>query len=214
MRAVRVILVEDQELIRDAVARLLADIPGVTLVGTAGSLREAWPLFESALPDLAIVDIGLPDGSGISLVERVLTRWPSARMVMLSSREDADAVGEAFSAGALSFVFKSATSKDLNAAVIAAAEGRRYVSAPLADRLAEWARPDPRETSFNSLTPRQREVLRRVALGQSTKVIADELAISVTTVNTHRAAIMQRLGIRDVASLTRFAIQRGLVDVS
>lgn len=214
MRGVRVILVEDQELIRDGVARLLADIPGVTLVGTAGSLTEALSLFESASPDVAIVDIGLPDGSGISLVGRVLARWPTARMVMLSSREDADAVGEAFSAGALSFVFKSATRDDLSAAVIAAAEGRRYVSAPLVDRLVEWARPDPLEVGFKSLTPRQREVLRRVALGQSTKVIADELAISVTTVNTHRVEIMNRLGIRDVASLTRFAIQRGIIDVS
>lgn len=214
MNTVRVVLVEDQELIRDGVARLLADIPGVVLVGTAGSLAEALSLFAEKSPDMVLVDVGLPDGSGISLVQQALKRWPGARMIMLSSREDAEAVGAAFSAGALSFVFKSASREDLKVAIAAASEGRRYVSPALAEKLAEWASPDPALSAFKSLTPRQLEVLRRVALGQSTKVIADELAISVTTVNTHRVEIMKRLGIRDVASLTRFAIHRGLIEIS
>jgi DNA-binding NarL/FixJ family response regulator len=214
MNRVRVVLVEDQELIRDGVARLLADIPGVVLVGTAGSLAEALSLFAEKSPDVALVDVGLPDGSGISLVQQALKRWPEARMIMLSSREDAEAVGAAFSAGALSCVFKSASREDLKVAIAAASEGRRYVSPALAEKLAEWASPDPALSAFKSLTPRQLEVLRRVALGQSTKVIADELAISVTTVNTHRVEIMKRLGIRDVASLTRFAIHRGLIEIS
>lgn len=214
MNTVRVVLVEDQELIRDGVARLLADIPGVVLVGTAGSLAEALSLFAEKSPDMVLVDVGLPDGSGISLVQQALKRWPEARMIMLSSREDAEAVGAAFSAGALSFVFKSASREDLKVAIAAASEGRRYVSPALAEKLAEWASPDPALSAFKSLTPRQLEVLRRVALGQSTKVIADELAISVTTVNTHRVEIMKRLGIRDVASLTRFAIHRGLIEIS
>lgn len=210
MTTARVALVEDQALIRQGVELLLRRIDGVDLVGSAATCADGVALLDQTRPDIAVIDLGLPDGNGIELVRLARSRWPQTRVIVLSSRDDLDAVGAAFSEGAVSYLFKSSSGDDLTAAIEMTMQGRRYLTPELADRLAQWVAA-PAVASLKRLSSRQRQILRLVAAGKSTKQIAADLSISVTTVNTHRAQLMRRLDIHDVASLTRFAIEQGLL---
>ncbi len=209
MRA-RVVIIEDHDLIRQGVELLIRRIRGVTLSGFARSATEAMTVLDQTRPEIALVDIGLPDGNGVTLTKAIKKRWPDLRVIMLSSREDVDAVGGAFAAGASAYIVKSGAAEDLARAIEAALAGRRYVSHAMAEKLADWA-SSPRADAIERLSPRQRQVLGLVAGGLTTKEIAHQLAVSITTVNTHRAQLMRRLDIHDIASLTRFALERGLI---
>lgn len=210
MTPARVVIVEDHDLIRQGVELLLGRFEWVTLAGSARTVAEGLSVLEAVQPEVALVDLGLPDGSGLGLLRAARVRWPNLHVIILSSRDDADAVGTAFAAGASAYVAKSGSVDELAEAIEAALQGRPYVSSRIGERLAQWA-ASPGAGSLDRLSPRQRQILRLIAEGQSTKVIARHLAISVTTVNTHRAEIMKRLGIHDVASLTRFAGEHGLL---
>ncbi len=209
MRA-RVVIIEDHDLIRQGVELLIRKIRGVTLSGFARSATEAMTVLDLTRPEIALVDIGLPDGNGVTLTKAIKKRWPDLRIIMLSSREDMDAVGGAFAAGASAYIRKSGAAEDLARAIEAALAGRRYVSNAMAEKLADWA-GSPRADAIDRLSPRQRRVLGLIAGGLTTKQIAHQLAVSITTVNTHRAQLMRRLDIHGVASLTRFALERGLI---
>lgn len=211
MKRARVVIVEDHDLIRQGVELLLRRFEWVTLAGSAGTVAEGLSVIEAVRPDVALVDLGLPDGSGLGLVKAARLRWPNLHVIVLSSRDDADAVGTAFAAGAVSYLAKSGAADELAEAIDAAIHGRRYVTPRMAERLAQWA-AGPEAPALSRLSPRQRQVLRLVAEGHTTKAIASQLSISITTVNTHRAEIAKRLGIADVATQTRLAIESGLIE--
>lgn len=211
MKRARVVIVEDHDLIRQGVEQLLGRIEWVTLAGGARTVAEGLGVLKTVRPDVVLVDLGLPDGSGLGLIKAARLRWPDLRVIVLSSREDADAVGTAFAAGAASYLTKSGPANELAKAIEAALQGRRYITPRVAETLAQWV-ASPEAPALNRLSPRQCQILRLVAEGHTTKAIASLLSISITTVNTHRAEIIKRLGIGDVATLTRFAIESGLIE--
>ncbi len=210
MRTIRVVLVEDSDLIRQGVESLLRQLAGIDVVATARSMSDAVIVIDQLRPDVALVDLGLPDGSGIELIRTAQQRWPDLRVIIVSSRQDTGAVRAAFVAGAWSYLFKSGSAANLEAAITAVFQGRRFIAPEVRDLLAEWA-TSPSAKGIERLSPRQMAVLMRVVNGETTKAIAASLGISVTTVNTHRAEILKRLGIRDLPTLTRFAIEQGLI---
>lgn len=210
MRKIRVVVVEDHDLIREAVESLLRQLAGIDVVATVRSMSDAAIAIDDLRPDVALVDLGLPDGSGIELSRTAQQRWPDLRVIIVSSRQDAGAVRAAFVAGAWSYLFKSGSAANLEAAITAVFQGRRFITPEVRDLLAEWA-TSPTPKGIERLSPRQIAILKRVVDGENTKTIAASLGISVTTVNTHRAEILKRLGIRDLPTLTRFAIEQGLI---
>lgn len=210
MTRTRVVIVEDHDLIRHGLGVLLQRSRAIALVGEAGTVAEGLSVLAAVQPDVALVDLGLPDGSGLTLVKASRAQWPDVRVIILSSRDDADAIGSAFASGASAYLAKSCSAPQLVAAIEAVAQGHRYVTQQVGEKLAQWA-SSPKAARIEILSPRQRQILRLVAEGQTTKAIAIQLGISVTTVNTHRAEIMRRLDIHDVASLTRFAAEQGLL---
>jgi len=180
----------------------------------AGNGHDAVAMAERERPDLAILDIGMPGLNGLDAAERILAAVPTCRIVILSMHGDEHRVQRAFRAGVSAYVLKDGSISELSDAVEAARRGEKYVSpgisAAVAARVVAGDVLD--ESPLDALTPRQREVLQRIAEGRSTKEIAFDLGLSPKTVEIHRRQVMERLRIHDVASLVRFALRAGLID--
>jgi DNA-binding NarL/FixJ family response regulator len=180
----------------------------------AASGHEAVAVAERERPDLAVLDIGMPGLNGLDAAERIRAAVPTCRIVILSMHGDDDRVQRAFRAGVSGYVLKDAPVSELAAAVDAVRRGEKYVSAGISAAVAARvvAGEPLDESPLDLLTPRQREVLQRIAEGNSTKEIAFDLGLSPKTVEIHRRQLMERLQIHDVASLVRFALRAGLID--
>lgn len=206
-----VLLADDHTLVRAGLKALLETIEGVTVVGDVGRGDEALAAISAHRPDVAVLDLSMPGLTGVEVAERAAKESPQTRVLMLSMHATETYVAQALRAGAKGYLVKEAAVSELPAALEALARGETYlspgISRPALDELLASGRASP----LDSLSPRQREVLRRIAEGQATKEIAFELGLSVKTVETHRAQLMERLGIRDVPGLVRLAIRAGLV---
>jgi DNA-binding NarL/FixJ family response regulator len=213
MKAVRVLLVEDQNLVRAGIRALLEDIDGIEVVAEADDGPEALRLIKSYLPDVALVDIMMPVMNGIELSARVSTEFPRVRVLILSGYTNEAYVLQSLRAGAAGYLVKGADIAELERAIRAVARGENYLSSAVSKYVAaDYASQTAgKRGSLESLTPRQREVLKLIAEGYSTKEIAQLLKVSVKTVETHRAEIMSRLEIGNLAGLVRYAIRIGLV---
>ena len=209
----RILLADDHALVRAGIRSLLDAIEGVEVVGEAGDGPEALRLGEELKPDVVLLDIALPGLSGLEVAAR-LTRAGHKGVVLLSMHSSEEHVRQALSIGVAGYVLKDASTTDLEAALRTVAQGQVYLSPAVSKRVVEVMSQGPgeAEASLQSLTPRQREILQLIAEGGSTKEIAFRLGLSVKTVETHRAEIMRRLDIRDVASLVRYAIRKGLLN--
>lgn len=213
MVPIRLVVVEDQVLIRTALLALVARRKDIEVVGEAGTGREAMALIQERSPDVVLMDISMPDLNGIEATAKLAVTNPEVKVIILSSHEDESVVRRALKASARGYVVKGASGAELDAAINAVMRGEVYFSPVVASYLAKWASQpagspgDP----LAPLSPRQREVLQLIAEGRSTKEIAFELGLSVSTVDTHRSELMRRLDIHDVAGLVRFAIAAGLV---
>ena len=199
-----VLLAEDQPVVRAGLRALLEATGRFRIAGEAEDGAQAVSEMLALRPDLGLFDVGLPIEGGIGAVRRIRAAWPAARIVMLSVHRDAEYVRAALEAGASGYVLKWTPPAVLLEALDAVAAGASYLD-PSAARealLAPQTRP---------LSPRERQVLRLLALGHSTKEAAASLGLSPKTVETHRAHIMDKLGIRDLAGLVRHAIREGLV---
>ena len=206
--AIRVLLVDDHQLVRDGLHSRLGETEGIVVVGEAGSGHEALALAAALQPDLVLLDIGLPDISGLDVAARLAEVAPGARALMLSMYDNREYVVSALRAGARGYVLKDAASKEIIAAIRAVAAGGSYYSGPLAAALADGG--SGREAP---LTEREREVLILVAQGNSNKRIAQLLDVSVRTVETHRLNLRRKLGIETPAGLIKYALQRGWIKV-
>ncbi len=175
------------------------------IVGEARSGRQAVALAARRRPDIAIVDEDLPGLNGIEATARMLKRAPGLRVLVLSDEGDAVSVSGALRAGARGYLLRNVTARDLRHAIHKVLAGDVYLSAGVSRKLLDLARP-----RSDLLTSRQREVLQMIAEGWSTKQIAKILRISVKTVETHRAQLMERLGIYDVPGLVRYALKTRL----
>jgi DNA-binding NarL/FixJ family response regulator len=213
---IRVALADDHNLVRSGIRALLERLPEVEVVGEASNGREALALIAREKPDLALLDIGMPELNGLEAAPRVARESPRTRVVILSMHADEKHVAQALRAGVAGYLLKDSFADELPVLIRAVLRGETYLSPGISKQVVEALKsrmsPETAEPSLpDPLTARQREILQLVAEGQSTKEIAATLGLSVKTVETHRTQIMNRLQIRDVAGLVRYAIRAGLV---
>jgi two-component system, NarL family, response regulator NreC len=212
-----IVLADDHPIVRQGMRGLLELEPGFVVVGEAGDGREAMELVERLQPDVAILDLMMPELNGLEVARRALRLSPRTRVVILSMYSDEPHVLEALRAGAMAYILKGTSTETLIFALREAMAGRRYLSPPLSDRAVEVylaqigtaALPTDR---YELLTAREREVLELVARGASYAEIADKLTISPRTAETHRTNLMRKLDLKTSADITLYAVQRGLID--
>ena len=211
--SIRVLLADDHALVRAGLRKLLDSLAGVEVVAEAANGRDAARLAREHRPDIALIDIAMPELNGIDCARRIVHDCPETRVLILSMHADETYVREAIQAGAAGYMLKDAAPGELELALRALVRGEHYVAPGVAGHLISGfmhgAAADV--PAGPELTPRQREVLQLIAEGHGTKDIAARLNLSVKTVETHRAQLMERLGIHDVAGLTRYALRIGLV---
>jgi DNA-binding NarL/FixJ family response regulator len=209
--AIRVLLADDHVLVRAGIRSLLDAMAQVEVVGEAGSGEEAITLAAQLRPDVVLMDIAMKGMNGLDATARLREQFPEVRVIVLSMYSSEEYVLQALRAGASGYLVKDAATAELELALRAAVRGETWLSASISRQTVDgYARRMGAGAEQEALTPRQREVLGMIARGRSTKEIAYELGLSVKTVETHRAQIMERLGIRDVAGLVRYAIRVGL----
>jgi DNA-binding NarL/FixJ family response regulator len=206
----RVVLADDHTLVRAGIRALLERIQGVEVAAEAGDGREAMQLIRDLRPDIVLLDIAMPVLSGIEVLRETVANFPEVRVIVLTVHETEECAEHSFQAGAAGFLPKSAASAELELALRTVARGERYLSSEISKRVQDHPTTGSGRSLFAELTPRQREVLKMIAKGHSTKDIARALDISVKTVETHRAQLMERLQIYDVAGLVRYALRAGL----
>ena len=208
--AVTVFIADDHAILREGLASLLAAQPDLRVVGTAADGLDAVRQVAKLLPDVVIVDIAMPQMNGIEAAREIRDRVPQTRLVILSMHSSVEHVFHALEAGAHGYVLKESAAKEIIDAVRAVRAGRRYLSQKVADMMAEVVSRSAATSPLNSLSKRERQVLQLVAEGRSSAQIAVMLSLSPKSVDTYRSRLMQKLRIRDVAGLVKFAIQHGL----
>ncbi len=209
---IRVLLADDHALVRAGIRSLLNAMNEVEVVAEASSGEEAIELAASSRPDVVLMDIAMKGITGLEAAARMRGRNPEVRVVILSMHSGEEYVLQALRAGAAGYLLKDAATGELELALRSVMRGESWLSPAVSRQVVEgYAQRAGGEQAPEVLTARQREVLRLVASGKSTKEIAFLLNLSVKTVETHRAQIMERLGIRDVAGLVRYALRTGLV---
>src|ERR1700742_3362754 len=214
--AIRALLAEDHTLVRTGIRALLEGSHEVEVVGESANGRQAVELFEQLKPDLALLDVAMPDLNGIEAARQIRAAHPNARLIMLSMYEDQQYVFESLKAGANGYVLKGAAFQELLTAIktVMTGQGKSYISEALSDTLmtdyVRRAQGDQKDTELSKLSGREREVLQLIAEGKSSSEVAEVLHISVRTVDTHRHNIMTKLEIHSIAGLTKFAIRHGL----
>lgn len=204
----RVLLADDHRLVRAGLRALLDGMPDVEVVAEAADGEEALRFAHELRPDAALVDIAMPKLSGLAVLHQLAASGLPTRVLLLSMYDNDEYVAEAVRAGAAGYMIKDAAVEELGLALQALARGDMYLSPAISRKLAA-AFSGGRATP--GLTGRQTQILRLIALGRSSKEIARELDLSVKTVETHRTQIMDRLDIRDLAGLVRYAVRTGLV---
>jgi len=212
MAPLRILLVDDHKLVRAGIRSLLGEIEGVEVVAEASDGAEALLLAERERPDVVLMDIAMKGMNGLDAAARLRERLPTAKVVILSMHTSEEYVLLALRAGAAAYLIKDSATSELELALQSVMRGETYLSPAISRQVVEgYVQRVGAGAAGDPLTPRQREVLKRIAEGGSTKEIAFALNLSVKTVETHRAQIMERLGIRDVAGLVRYAMRTGLV---
>jgi two-component system response regulator NreC len=209
---VRVLIVDDHAVVRSGIRLLLDREPDLEAVGEAGSARNAIFEARSLEPDVILIDVVMPDGSGLDAIPTLLHEHPETKILVLSMQDDPRYVREAFDAGARGYILKEAADVEVVAAVREVARGGRYVHPELGARLIAADAAAARKAEADPLSEREREVLRLLALGHTNQEIAQQLYISVRTAETHRAHIMQKLRLSSRAELVRYAIAQGLLE--
>jgi DNA-binding NarL/FixJ family response regulator len=212
---IRILIADDHALVREGIRRVLDEDPGFDVVAEASDGRQALERIVETNPDVAILDISMPERSGLDVARQLREERPALKVLILSMHDETEYVMRAVHAGAAGYLLKDdAGPALLRQAVRAVHEGDSYFSPAVAARLTEALRggssgsADPLER----LTGRERQVLRLVAAGHSNKQIAAELGISRRTVESHRESMMRKIEIRTVAGLTRFALENGLLE--
>jgi NarL family two-component system response regulator LiaR len=211
---VRVLLADDHELVRAGVRALLEKIENVIIAGEAGDGHEVLEFLSRDEPDVLLLDISMPRLNGVETLGRIAKEFPSVRVIVLSVHQNSEYLWQAINAGAAGYLLKRASTDELGRAITTIMQGRFYLSselAPLARQLPTAPLAGLRNKPLEGLTERQREILQLIAEGETTKGIAFLLKISCKTVEYHRAQLMERLNIFDLAGLVRFAMRTGVI---
>jgi DNA-binding NarL/FixJ family response regulator len=209
----RILLADDHALVRQGFRALLAAMPDVEVVGEAANGREALHLIRALAPDLVLMDIAMPELNGLDATAHALRDRPELKVIIVSMHATEAYVIEALRAGAAGYLLKDADAGELERAIRAVARGEHYLTPSVSHHVIErFLQAESSDQAAEALSPRQREVLQLIAEGRSTREMAERLNLSVKTIETHRAQLMQRLDIFDVAGLTRHALRIGLID--
>ncbi len=213
MKPIRVLLADDHELFRAGLRAILLRVEGIEVVGEAGDGREALEMIAQAAPDVLLLDVNMPIMNGLDAAMLVAKQFPEVRVIILSMHASEQYVGQALRAGAAGYLLKDSAPIELETAIRAVARGENYLSPAVSNEVVSAYRQqtEPAPTSVEQVTPRQREILKLIAEGKTTKEIAKLLGITVRTAETHRMQLMSRLKIHTVAGLVRCAAQAGLI---
>ncbi len=214
MSAKKVIIIDDHQLFRDSTKQIFDRLAGFEVVATASDAQEGEKIAIAHKPNVAIVDLSLPDKSGIQLTSVLLTLVPEIKITIVSMHTKIDYILSALRAGALGYVVKESVSTSLQPCLDAIINGEHYLDATLSDEIAAKLLEIPNEntnSTYGGLSPREQEVLRLLAQGVSTNDIANQLFISAKTVANHRSNIMAKLELHSIAELVRYAAQLGLI---
>ena len=215
MNPIRVLLADDHTLIRAGLRMVVVSQPDFTVVGEASDGREAVALAEQLKPDVVVMDIGMPSLNGIEACRQIHDSLPGSQVIMLSMHSDEGYVLRALKAGAKGYMLKDSAEADLASAIRAVRAGKSFFSPAVSKILLEdYMRKLKRtgaEDSFDLLSPREREVLQLVAEGKSSKEVANLLSLSVYTVETHRAKLMQKLNLHNIPELILYAVRKGVI---
>jgi DNA-binding NarL/FixJ family response regulator len=209
----RILMVDDHALVRAGIRVLLESLPGVEVVGETGDGLEAVELVRRDPPDVILLDVTLPGLNGLEAASRIAGLGVRTQVLMVTMHASPEYAARAFAAGASGYLNKDSAFDELSTAIEEVCAGRRYLCRAIDPGLVQQhvQQAGNGVSGPDALTPRQRQILRLVADGKSTRQIAELLFVSVKTVETHRAQLMQRLGIFDVPGLVRFAIRHGLL---
>lgn len=210
----RLLLVDDHAVVRSGLRMLLESQAGLAIVGEAGTGRDALALVEQLQPDIVLMDIGLPDLSGIEVTRLIKQQWPHVAVVALTIHEDAEYFFKMLQVGVNGYVPKRAAPEELLTALQTAIDGDVYLYPSLAKLLVKDYLSGTHESTRNlldGLTEREQEVLTQLAAGDSNDEIAAQLAISSKTVNRHRENIMRKLNLHSRAELVKYAIRKGII---
>lgn len=206
-QTVRVVLADDHDLVRSGIVALLSAIEGVEVVAEAREGEELLKILQTVRPDIVITDLSMPGLDGYAAAQRIRADYPEVRVIVLSAHDSVDAVKKAVASGACGYLRKNAPRFELEMAIRSVMHSGSYFGNGVAQLLLQEPAPEPSKL----LTDRQLEVLVLIAQGRSAKEIGYQLGLSSKTVDVHRAKIMERLGLHDVASLARYAVRQGLV---
>ena len=209
---IRILLADDHKLVRAGLRALLSGMPDVEVVGEATDGAEAIELVSRLPVDIVLMDIAMKGMNGLEATAKLRDVQPGVRVIILSMHATGDYLQQALRAGAVGYMLKDAAPLELQLALAAVSRGETYLSPAVSGQIVEGFLNQEKTGGDGALTPRQSEILCLIAQGQSTKEIAFQLGLSNKTVETHRAQLMERLGIREVAGLVRYAIRVGLVD--
>jgi len=215
MKTIRVLLADDHKLIRAGLRLVVEQQPDLQVAGEADDGRQAVEMVNSLKPDVVVMDIGMPNLNGIEAARQITQSRPDTAVVMLSMHADEGYVLRALKAGARAYLLKDSATSDLAQAIRAVVEGKSFFSPAVSKvLLQDYMRKLRRtggEDSYDLLSPREREVLQLLAEGKSNKEVATLLNLSVYTVETHRAKIMQKLNLKGVPELILYAVRKGII---
>lgn len=206
--AVRIVLADDHAVMRSGLRMLLEAEPGFEVVAEAGDAQSAVRYVRGHKPDVLILDLNMPGGSGLDVIPQLTQEFPATKIVVLTMQRDPAFARQALRSGAMGYVLKSAADAELVLAVGLAAGGQTYLNPQLGAKLAA----QPVDARPGDLTDRELEVLRLVALGHTNPEIASQLYVSVRTVEAHRSHIHQKLGLNTRAALVRFALEHRMIE--
>ena len=214
--SIRILLADDHKIVRDGLRTLIGKEAGMEVIGEAENGRKALKMAEKIRPNVVIIDVTMPDMNGIEATKKMVTEIPGVKVIALSMHSDRRFVLGMLEAGASGYLMKDCAFDELAKAVRSVSTGQTYLSPSIADVLVKGYLDKVNEklsVARSPLTEREREILQLLAEGRSSKEIAAHLGVSVKTVETHRRNMMQKLNMRSVAELTKYAIREGLISV-
>jgi DNA-binding NarL/FixJ family response regulator len=210
---IRVLIADDHEVVAEGLRHLVEAERDIQVVACVADGRAAVQQARDTQPDVVLMDLSMPELNGADATRAILERDPRCRVIVLSMYSQREYVRRALKAGAAGYVVKRSAAKEVVEAIRAVHAGQRYLSPRVADVVIDDYAGDEREDPLARLSAREREVLQLLAEGHTGAQIAERLSLSQKTVETYRARLVEKLGIRDVAGLVRFAIQRGIVSL-
>ena len=209
---IRILVVDDHTLVREGLCRLLGNEEGFEVIGQCGRGRDAIKMVKELAPDIVLLDFKLPDMDGLEITEQIVALETKTRILILTMYANEEYAIRLIRAGAAGFVIKGAASDELIAGVRKVFKRGTYVSPSVLEKMTERMVLPQEEAPESSLSNREMQVLVRLARGSSSREVSEELCLSLSTVETYRSRVLEKLGLRNNSDITRFAIRRGLID--